>query len=194
MRPYPRVAYFIAIFAGAAGFAGSAAAEDALSIEVTASVTERCGISSDSSSAIAATPDLDVATTLRFGFRLDCNAPFRIGVSSRNGALLLDAQSNSENGEDGFSRRKDYDVALDVATDGDPIRTEECAASALTSIGGGCDFYGRDPGEGTSSGQRTAIDRSGAVIVKWQGGGDQTPRRAAGIYRDTITVVVGVRS
>ena len=186
------VARLIVVGAPASLFAVSAHAADTVTIDVAATVAERCGIAAGELPRTI--PDLDEATTLRFEFRLDCNTPFRLGVSTANGALVLDGVRAIGGNDDGFSRRKDYSVALDMNTDGDAIRTEDCAASALVSIAGNCRFYGREPGEGMSSGRRTAIRRDGAIVVKWNAGAYDTPRRAAGTYRDTITVVVGVRS
>jgi hypothetical protein len=163
------------------------ATDDALKIAVNATIAERCGITADDSVSTPGTANLDVATTLKFGFTLDCNTPFVIGVSSANGALLM------QDSGDGFATAKDYAVALDVETDGTRLTTGACAASALTNTAGRCPFFGTSPGEGIRSGRRTAIGRRGSVIVSWPGG-EGPVRRAAGLYQDVLIVVVGVKS
>lgn len=176
------------------------AADDAqVKIDVTATVSERCGISRDAEGAPAVVPNLETAQSMRFGFDIDCNTPFVIGVSSENGALVLTSDAKpttpqlaSSVLDDGFASRKLYDVALAIDTDGDSIKTDTCSSADLTG-GGRCAFYGREAGSGQSSGKRTAIRRKGAVLVSWQAN-DGKARRAAGLYRDTLTIVVGPRS
>lgn len=176
-----------------------ALADDAIRIDVTAKIAEHCGISRDTSAADSIVPDLDKAQQLRFPFKIDCNTPFAIGVSSQNGALRLlgngaDA-ARGDNGQlpDGFSGEKAYSVSLIVTTDGSQMVSEACSSRMLTGRNGKCEFYGREAGSGLSSGRRTAIRREGAMLVSWTGGEDAV-RRAAGAYQDILTVVVGPRS
>lgn len=174
-------------------------AEDTVRIDVTATIAEHCGISRDASSVDSIVPDLDKAQLLRFPFKIDCNTPFAIGVSSQNGALRrrennVDAMRDIDGQlSDGFSSEKAYSVSLVVATDGAQMLSENCTSRSLTGRGGKCEFYGREAGTGMSSGRRTAIRREGAMIVSWVGGEDSV-RRAAGTYQDTLTVVVGPRT
>lgn len=177
--------------------AAPAFAKDSISIDVTASIAQRCGVSDVPSGAAATTPDLDHAQNLSFGFNIDCNTPFAIGVSSQNGALVLQDGRDARSSEtsDGFSREKEYSVALAVETDGAPLNSDFCSSAELTGKGKGksCEFYGREAGTGMSSGRRTAIRRNGSVVVRWNAS-DRGARRAAGTYQDTLTVVVGPRS
>lgn len=163
-------------------------------IEVSAKVKERCGISSDASRSTD-TARIDQATTLTFAFRIDCNAPFAIGASSRHGGMQkIGADAKSANG---FAIVKPYDVNLIVETDADTMRSAKCASNQLAAAGPskGCDFFGTTAGQGMSSRQRTAIGRDGTVTVHWGDGDIENGRRlAAGQYQDVITVVVGVRT
>lgn len=159
----------------------------ALSLDIDADLSQRCGITRDGTEPAPA--DLDRAATLRFGFTLDCNAPFRIGVSASNGAL---AWVGSEQPDDGFAYRRGYDVSLDFETSGGTIRTEPCNAEDLRRPGK-CQFFGREPGEGMSSGEDIAPGKRGALLISWPSDNGGSPRRAAGTYQDTITIIVGVR-
>jgi len=194
---------FYCSFALAAALLGSAPAwasgdghsSESLSIDVTARIAERCGISAKRSIDTSKVPDLDTAQVLRFDFNIDCNTPFKIGMSSQNGALrLVGAEGNDPVAPDGFSVEKAYRVGLRVDTDADPLAPYTCSSRDLTNAAGNCPFYGSRPGQGLSSGKRTAIDREGTITVSWPAIDDTGRRRAAGEYRDTITVVVGART
>jgi len=163
-------------------------------IEVTARVKERCGISGNTAHN-AEGARIDQSTTLTFAFRIDCNAPFAIGASSRHGGLQkVGADPRTANG---FATIKPYNVNLVVDTDADTMRSARCASSSLAADGSGrgCEFFGTTAGQGLSSRQRTAIGRDGTVTVQWDNGDIENGRRlAAGQYQDVITVVVGVRT
>lgn len=187
------------VFAAALLGSSAAMADDSIRIDITATIVERCGISRDASAADASAPDMDKAQQLRFPFKIDCNTPFAIGVSSQNGALRLSESDSAARSAvdgrsaDGFANEKAYDVALNVETDGAPMQSDACSSRTLTGKGGKCAFYGTESGSGLSSGKRTAINRQGALTVSWKAGDDGV-RRAAGSYRDTLTVVVGPRT
>jgi spore coat protein U-like protein len=175
--------------------AADAPTSDSLSIAVTATIAPKCGIG-PSGAAAGSVPDLEQAQTLNFDFKLDCNSPFAIGVSSQHGALRLKSTQNLNAGTDsqGFSLEKEYQVALSVQTDAGSLEGGSCGSKALKDGTGSCSFYGVSPGSGLSSGQRTAIDRTGTITVSWPASSGSDPRRAAGEYQDTITIVVGVKS
>lgn len=166
---------------------------DAITIDVTARVAERCGIVAGSEQGSSSVPDLATAQTLTFGFTVDCNTPFRIGVSSQNGALRLTGAPGART-DDGFSTEKEYRVGLHLETDGAPLDPEVCGSRALADSTGDCAFFGATAGSGLSSGQSTAIGRRGTLTARWQADAGGEVRRVAGTYGDTLTVVIGVRS
>ena len=163
-------------------------------IEVSARVKDRCGVSSNTAHN-ADVARIDQSTTLTFAFKIDCNAPFAIGASSRHGGLQkVGAAPETSNG---FAIVKPYDVNLVVDTDSDTMRSAKCASGLLSAsgTGRGCEFFGTTAGQGMSSRQRTAIGRDGTVTVHWNDGDMENGRRlAAGQYQDVITVIVGVRT
>lgn len=163
-------------------------------IEVTARVKERCGVSSNATRSTDAAR-IDQSTTLTFSFKIDCNAPFAIGASSRHGGLQkVGADPRTTNG---FAIVKPYDVNLVVETDSDTMRSNRCASTAIAADGSGrgCEFFATAAGQGLSSRHRTAIGRDGTVTVHWGNGDIENGRRlAAGQYQDVITVIVGVRT
>lgn len=166
---------------------------DTVTIDVTARVAERCGIVAGSETAPTTVPDMTTAQTLTYGFNIDCNTPFRIGVSSQNGALRLTGAAGDRTG-DGFSTEKDYRVGLHVETDGAPLDPEACSSRALVDGTGDCAFFGATAGSGLSSDERTAISRHGTITARWAADRGGEVRRVAGTYQDILTVVIGVRS
>ncbi len=168
---------------------------DQLRIEITARIAERCGISpGEGGSNVSG--NLENNETLTINFDIDCNTPFRIGVSSENGGLRLATAQRGDTNTDaqGFSIMKRYQVGLQVQTDGGLLDGGTCRSDELTSREGRCNFYGDRPGRGLSSGRRTAIDRTGTLTVSWNAQDGEGRRRVAGNYQDTLTIVVGPRT
>lgn len=184
----------LSLAAVAAPAMATASDSDTITIDVKAKIEERCGIAANGPTSSASTPNLEAATTLNFGFKLNCNVPFAIGVSSENGALRLSTATGNTDNANGFSVEKPYNVKLRVDTDGQPMTPDQCSSDALVRNSGGCAFFGKTPGQGLRSGQRTAINREGSIEVSWPSDASSGQRRAAGIYQDTLTVVVGVRN
>jgi hypothetical protein len=172
-------------------------------VEVTADIAPRCDVEAQGPRS-ATDLRIDWATRLQFDFRLDCNAPFRIGLATLNGGLRQVAAANAGALDaDGFATMMPYDVALRFDTDqAGWVDAGSCASAALTSSAGGCRFYGRAVGEGMSPGARvTAIARTGTLAISWagedadgSGGTSGRARLAAGDYADIITLVVGPRT
>lgn len=172
-----------------------------LKIDIEARIAERCGIA-----AIGANSKdggrIDVASTVSFNFRLDCNTPFKIGVAATQGALELVTTGEPQRGQsdgltsEGFGTRKAYVASLQFATDQDGlVDAGECHSDNLTSKRGDCDFYGSRPGAGFSAGNNsTAIGRDGSLTVKWRGEDAEAVRLAAGAYQEILTIVVGPRT
>ena len=172
--------------------AASSRDSDSLTIDVKARIDEQCGIVASGPTSNNGA-DLSVATTVNYGFTLNCNTPFKIGVSSEHGGLRLTTAASDAVADNGFSVEKPYDVRLRVRTDGEAMQPDDCSSEALVDRTGDCAFFGRNPGQGLSSGQRTAINREGTLRVSWPAESNGGPRRVAGLYQDTLTVVVGAR-
>lgn len=183
------------LLAAAPALATDNSGSDPLRIEITARIAERCGIS-PGEGGTSAEGNLEASETLTLNFDIDCNTPFRIGVSSENGGLRLASANERDDNVDaqGFSILKRYRVGLEVETDNGTLDGGTCRSDELTSREGDCEFYGDRPGRGLSSGRRTAIDRTGTLTVSWNAGDGDNRRRAAGRYQDTLTVVVGPRT
>jgi len=178
---------------------------DTLKIRLEASIAERCGIA-----ALGANDKdggrIDRPSTISFNFRLDCNTPFRIGVSADQGALALVDTGNdgklvraaNANGltAEGFATRKSYVANLQFATDQDGmVDAGDCDSNDLTARKGDCQFFGNRAGSGFSPGRKsTAIGREGSLTVRWRGEEEQSVRLAAGDYKETLTIVVGPRT
>jgi spore coat protein U-like protein len=169
-------------------------APTSVSIEVTATVAERCGLAPAGPTEFKGL-DTTQATLLRYDFNIDCNTPFKIGVSSAHGALrMAGAPGTSPLLPDGFAADKPYDVALNVNTDEGRMAPAPCSSRDLVSAASGCSFFSTMPGQGLSSGTATALGKTGSVEVRWPGDRQGEVRRAAGEYGDTITVVIGIRT
>lgn len=164
---------------------------DTLTVDLSAAIAQRCGIAPSGSSSLSGA-SLDRAESHAFDFAIDCNTPFAIGVRSSSGGLSLAASGTLDTAGDGFSTLKPYSVALELQTDNGPMSGGKCGSAALTAAGS-CAFYGASSGEGLGSGQRTAIRRTGSMTIAWSAGEDEA-RRAAGTYRDTLTIIVGPRT
>lgn len=168
-----------------------------LKIDIVARIADRCGIA-----AIGARSNdrarIDQAETVTFGFTLDCNTPFRIGVATRNGGLrLLGAKSDGSMTDDrGFGVQKSYQVGLSFMTDQDGlVDAGTCDAETLTAAAPNCAYYGGQPGDGFSPGRKTtAVHQEGKLEVYWNGDDESQARLVAGQYQDILTVVVGPRT
>ena len=185
------IAASLAVFVLAQPAHAQTAGADTLTVDLAASIAQRCGIKAVGATTLTGA-SIDRAESYAFDFTLDCNTPFAIGVKSGNGALKLAGSSAIDAAGQGFSILKPYAVSLSVQTDNGPLEGGSCASEKLTGPGQ-CAFYGASSGEGLSSGQRTAIERTGSVGVSWTVV-DGEARRAAGTYQDTLTIIVGVRS
>ncbi len=162
-----------------------------VAIEVIARVVERCGIGA---TAHTNRPlGMDRVQSFALGFNLDCNTPFRIGVSSRHGALRLVSAADDATMLDGFGIEKPYAVELSFGTDrlGNVV-AGSCSSAALRDSQGKCPFFGQ-AGErsGFSAGaHETAIQRQGQLLISWAAIEGGSRRLVAGDYEDILTVDV----
>lgn len=180
-----------ALLCAASAQAADAPNTDSVQVEVTAQIAQRCGLAPSGATSLNG-DKLDEAFSGSIAFALDCNVPFKLGVSSTKGAMKLAAGSKPDG--DQFTDTKVYGVALSVTTDGGPMTGERCESSALASATGGCAFYGAAAGTGMSSSNRTAIRRTGTLSIDWAADAADGPRRPAGAYSDTLTIVIGASS
>jgi hypothetical protein len=106
-------------------------------------------------------------------------------VRSGEGAFV------AEHMREGIAPRIAYDLAVDVDTDAGFQALGWCRADQLADAeSGGCAF---GTVNGWSSGDATAIDRTGTMRLRWN-----APREGddpvLGRYRDTIVVELAVRA
>ena len=164
---------------------------DVLQIDIEAQIGRRCGIaalgtkSNDSGR-------IDQATRIAFAFALDCNTPFKIGVAAQHGGLQLAGTTMPQQGNGGFATRKAYVAGLQFNTDqAGTIAAGDCGSASLLAANATCRFYGAEPGSGLYSGRNiTAIGREGELIVSWGGEDADSTRLAAGVYQETLTIIV----
>lgn len=154
-----------------------------LRIDLRGEVPARCRMASPP--VLGQQLDFNRAGDVEARFGLDCNAPFSLRVRSDEGAFVNDRPA------EGIAPRVGYDVAIAVDTDAGPNTLGWCGADQLTDQPrGGCIF---GTGDGWSSGDATAIDRTGTMRLRWNapGKGDDP---VLGRYRDTIVVELAVRA
>lgn len=167
--------------------AAAGQSNDSVSIDILASVPDRCGFASSTPAHQTREGNLEQAFRQDIRLKLDCNTPFSIHAVSRSGALVHTTASPDSSG---FAFSKTYNVQVAVETDLGVVTSARCDSSNLRD-GGTCELAN---GRGLSSGQGVAVDRDAILTIDWP---DQSalPRRlAAGDYQDTITITIGARS
>jgi len=154
-----------------------------LRIDLRGEVPARCRLASPP--VLGQRLDFNRAGDVEARFGLDCNAPFLLRVRSNEGAFA------AEQMREGIADRIAYDVAIDVNTDAGPNILGWCGADQLTDQPHGRCVFGT--GDGWSSGDATAINRTGTMRLRWNapGEGDEP---VLGRYRDTIVVELAVRA
>lgn len=154
-----------------------------LRIDLRGEVSARCRMASPP--VLADRLDFNRSGDAEASFGLDCNSPFSLRVHSREGGFM------AENVREGVARLIPYEVAVAIETDSGLRSLGWCDADQLTDLAAGtCDF---GSAEGWSSGQATAIDRSGTLTLRWSDPAEAADP-ALGRYRDTIVVELAVRS
>ncbi len=176
----------IAVASLGAGYtAGDAplGAPSELTVDLRGDVAARCRLASPPT--LAQRPDFNRAGEVQAHFGLDCNTPFRLRIRSGEGAFVADQA------REGIASRIAYDLSVDIDTDEGLSVLGWCRADQLTDREtGGCAF---GSGDGWSSGDATAIEKTGTMRLRWNG-----PREGEeavfGRYRDTIVVELAVRA
>lgn len=154
-----------------------------LRIELSGTVTPRCRMTSKP--ALAERPDLTRQGEMQAQFGLDCNTPFLLRVRSGEGGFA------AADPREGVTRVVPYEIAVAVETDSGANALGWCGADQLAQPqGASCAFGG---GEGWSSGDATAINRTGTMRLRWAAPA-QADALPLGRYRDTIIVELAVRS
>ena len=154
-----------------------------LRIDLRGEVSARCRMASPP--VLAGKLDFNRGGDAEARFGLDCNSPFSLRVHSREGGFM------AENVREGVARLIPYEVAVAIETDSGLRSLGWCDADQLTDREAGtCDF---GSAKGWSSGQATAIDRSGTLTLRWSDPAEPADP-APGRYRDTIVVELAVRA
>jgi hypothetical protein len=154
-----------------------------LTVDLRGEVPARCRLASPP--VLGQRLDFNHAGDVQARFGLDCNAPFQLRIRSGEGAFVTD------HARQGIASRIAYDLSVDVDTDEGLSALGWCRADQLTDREtGGCAF---GSGDGWSSGDATAIEKTGTMRLRWS-----APREGDepvyGRYRDTIVVELAVRA
>jgi hypothetical protein len=153
-----------------------------LRIDLHGTVSPRCRMTA--APHMAGQPDLSREGEMQAQFGIDCNAPFRLRVRSGEGGFA------AEEPREGVTRLVPYEIAVAVDTDTGRNALGWCDADQTAGEQGGSCVFGN--AEGWSSGDATAINRTGTMELRWSApAGDTLP---LGRYRDTIVVELAVRS
>ncbi len=154
-----------------------------LEVEIVGSIAARCEMTS--SALLVGDVDLKSSGETRADFGLNCNAPFTVQLRSQSGAFVNAAPPQ------GILDRAAYEVSVDVVTDNGRRELGWCDAEALAaSAKAGCAFSPQNGG--WSSGEETAIGKSGTVRLRWNDNDRSAP--LFGDYRDQITIELKVRA
>ncbi len=154
-----------------------------LRIDLRGEVAARCRMSAPP--MLAQQLDFNHQGQAQANFGLDCNAPFQLRVRSGEGSFAADET------REGIASHIPYELSVDVDTDAGRHALGWCGADQLSDqSSGGCVF---GAGAGWSSGDATAIGRTGTMKLRWEGPGE-AKAPALGRYRDTIIVELSVRS
>jgi hypothetical protein len=171
---------------------------DSVKLKVVAQIPARCGIV-DIPTPPAGAVDLLSSGSFDMPFKVDCNQPFLIRMSSSNGGFAL----VREGSRFGFGDFKPYDVELNVGMNDQTNLVDTCSSQLLNvalapssgeGVGMICPFYGTAPRRGLSSGERisTRDAASSNIKISWAEQG-ATRRLLAGSYKDTLTIAVEPR-
>jgi hypothetical protein len=146
----------------------SAGMNDSVSIKLRGRVMPRCDFTGSDApipfgeNAIPTDP-----VQVSRSFRVNCNAPFVIAMSSEYGGMKHEASNSS------FDQSLGYEVSLKVLTNRGRAMVLTCDGGDLKPDGAGC---------ARNSGDDTAIGKEAILFVSWQNPEGMTP----GIYKDDL--------
>lgn len=155
-------------------------------IAVSASVGGTCGFAAGgapSGTITAAAIDVAAWSGKAF-FTPQCTAPWRIAVSSQNGALLNSVAASTT----AFANRAPYDVKLHVVTD-TGVAEDQCAAASLTAANAACSFEGAATAINGLQLSRSYL-QSGSYIEASAPAYAGSQVLVAGTYQDVLTITV----
>lgn len=155
-------------------------------IDVKASVGGTCGFATNGAPNASFTGlPIEAGWTRQVAFVPECTAPWRIAVSSQNGAM-----KNAASVPTGYANKAAYDVALNVASDSGPV-TGTCPVAQLDQALGSspCNFKGTAT---TTNGLLVprSFDLAGSTITMTAPLYTGTDMLTEGTYSDTLTVTV----
>lgn len=156
-----------------------------LQIDLRGQVAARCDLSTPPS--FGGRMDFGQSGQAQSTFAIDCNTPFILRVTSRNGAFA------GVDPAPGVAAETPYEVSVEVGTDAGRQNLGWCRADALAEqSSGACAFGAGSPAGGWSSGEATAIDQNGSIRLRWEDADDAAPR--LGAYSDVIVIELEVRA
>ncbi|MEN9682405.1 MAG: hypothetical protein RLZZ427_156 [Pseudomonadota bacterium] len=168
-----------------------APAQAVMQIPVTASIGGVCGfVPGNAPNGTIDAGQIDVSGwSGQVPFTVRCTAPWRIAVSSLNGALATPGPDVT-----GYTRRAPYDVKLHVNADGGIVE-RACAVALIDQAAGvtACDFEGTaSPANGLLL--QRSYDLAGSYIQASAPAYAGSDILVAGTYGDTLTVSVSPAS
>jgi hypothetical protein len=169
----------IAVALGGISFPVTAllAAAGKVEIEVTGNITPYCANSVTAVPIDAGDPRKPGSS--KFGFTVDCNAPFQYTLQSENGALrLVNAPAGASRDEIEVA----YDVRIRIPLTPGGVIDDTCNSSSIKQGAVSCQF--------SDSGQRVAISELAETRVSWNGASSHL---RPGQYVDRLTVFVSAR-
>lgn len=157
-----------------------------IAIDVKASVGGTCGFATNGApNAVFNFGEITPGFSATVPFTAECTAPWRIAVSSANGAL-----KNAATVPAGYTNKAPYNVALNVASDGGPV-TGSCPVAQIDQASGStaCTF------EGTASTTNgllipRSFGLSGSAITMTAPAYAGSNILISGNYSDTLVVTV----
>jgi len=155
-------------------------------IAVSASVGGTCGFATGGAptGTISATAIDTTAWSGKAFFTPQCTAPWRIAVSSQNGALLNSVAAPTA----AFANRAPYTVKLHVVTD-TGATDDQCAVANLTTANTACTFEGTASSANGLQLPRSYL-QSGSYIEASAPAYAGSQVLVAGTYQDVLTITV----
>ena len=155
-------------------------------INVKASVGGTCGFATNGAPNASFTGlPIEAGWTRQVPFTAECTAPWRIAVSSQNGAM-----KNTSSVPTGYTNKAAYDVALNVASDSGTV-TSTCPVAQIDQALGSsnCNFKGT---ASTTNGLQVprSFGLSGSFIQMTAPAYTGSDVLISGTYNDTLVVTV----
>ena len=172
-----------------------------VTLEVMATISGRCGFS-EAPTLPTQRYDVTADVEINIPFKVDCNQLFNVRIASTNGGM----QAMRTGADYGFATFRPYDVALTLGLSNADSISRECSSPALSArpslvLGGSgrqkigsCEFFGTVKKSGLSSGSAIAASDAKMSELKISWDAATGTRMLAGVYQDTLTIVVEPRT